>query len=76
MEAKEFKEKVGRPPEQEAMDWEVYLDHAFYDMWAVRPVGDDDYNSSRLFHLPTKEKAEQLQQLLTESNCAVPAQFA
>ncbi len=57
------------------MDWEIFLDHAFYDMWAVRPVGDSDFNSTRLFHMATKEKAEALRDLLTEAKCAIPAQF-
>jgi hypothetical protein len=58
------------------MEWEIFCDHAFYDMWAVRPKGDRDFNSPRLFHMPSKEDAEALKELLKMSKCAIPAQFA
>lgn len=30
------------------MKWEYYLDIGYYDMWAVRPIGDKDFNSQKL----------------------------
>lgn len=52
--------------------WEIFLDKSFYDMWAVRPKGDKDFNSPRLFHFIHKEEAEKLKELLEKSHCAVP----
>lgn len=51
--------------------WEVFQDEAFYHMWAVRPLGDRKFESPRLFHMKTKEKAEQLKELLEEAHMAV-----
>lgn len=42
------------------MKWEYYLDHSYYDMYAVRPEGDHDYQSAKLFHTVTKLEAERL----------------
>jgi hypothetical protein len=53
--------------------WEMFLDSSYYDMWAVRPVGDKDFNSPRLFHFILKEDAEQFKALLEKSFCAVPS---
>lgn len=47
--------------------WEVFCDESFYGMWAVRPVGDHDFLSPRLFHLPDKEAAEKFKRLLDKS---------
>lgn len=57
------------------INWEIYCDRLFYNIWAVRPVGDTDFNSLRLFHMTTRNKAEALQTLLSEAHCAVPAIF-
>jgi hypothetical protein len=51
--------------------WEVFKDDSFYGMWAVRPVGDHDFNSPRLFHLPDKAAAEEFRALLDKSQHAV-----
>ncbi len=39
------------------ISWEYFIDAAYYDMWAVRPVGDRDFNSPRLFHFTSKDEA-------------------
>lgn len=54
------------------VEWEVFQDESFYDMWAVRPVGDTDFNSPRLFHCLSKEHAEILKNTLDKCHCAVP----
>lgn len=52
--------------------WEVFMDFNFFEMWGVRPVGDKDYNSPRLFHFVFREDADALQVLLNKAHCAVP----
>lgn len=51
--------------------WEIYSDPSYYDMWAVREVGDRDFNSPRLFHFITYEEAKQFKALLEKSYHAV-----
>jgi hypothetical protein len=58
--------------EKYGVKWEVFLDDNFFDMWAVRPIGDKNLNSPRLFHYVYKEDAEKLKELLDKSHCAVP----
>ena len=43
-----------------------------YDMWAVRPVGDKDFASPRLFHFVEKEDAEKFKELIEKSYHAIP----
>ncbi len=52
--------------------WEVFPDDSFFNMWAVRPVGDKDFNSPRLFHYASKEDADKLKELLEKAHCAIP----
>lgn len=54
------------------IEWELFRDDFYYDMWAVRPVGDRDFHSPRLFHLSMKADAENLKSLLSQSKCAEP----
>lgn len=42
------------------MKWEYYLDYSYYDMWAIRPEGDKDFNSPNLIHVATMKEAEAL----------------
>lgn len=49
------------------MKWEMYLDMSYYDMWAVRRIGDTDFNSPALFHLGSREDAEKLMKLLEKT---------
>jgi hypothetical protein len=52
--------------------WEIFLDVSNYDMWGVRPVGDKDFNSPRLFDFVDKEDAEKFKKLVEKSYHAVP----
>ena len=52
--------------------WEVFLDVSNYCMWGVRPVGDKDFNSPRLFDFVDKEDAEKFKKLVEKSYHAVP----
>lgn len=52
------------------MKWEYYLDYGYYDMWAVRPEGDEDFNSPRLFHVNTMDEATRLVELLNNAKMA------
>lgn len=54
------------------VSWELFCDDSFFDMWAVRPVGDGDFNSPRLFHFDKKEDAEKFKELVEKAHCAVP----
>lgn len=40
------------------IEWEVFSDGAYYDLWCVRPVGDCSFGSPRSFHFQTKVDAE------------------
>lgn len=51
-------------------DWEMYLDLSYFDMWAVRPVGDKDFNSPRLFHFSRREEADSFLALVQKSTVA------
>lgn len=53
--------------------WEIFFDRAFYDMWAVRPIGDKTFSSPMLFHFGKKEDAEQFKALAEKAHCAVMA---
>lgn len=44
--------------------WEMFNDPSYYDMWAVRPVGDKDFNSPRLFHFTMEDDARKFMSLL------------
>lgn len=37
--------------------WEIFLDSAYYDYWAVRPIKDRSFDSPRLFHFVKYEDA-------------------
>ncbi len=47
--------------------WEMYIDPSYFHMWAVRDSTDRSFNSPRLFHMTTEQKAKQLLDLLKES---------
>jgi hypothetical protein len=53
------------------VQWEMFVDSNFYDCWAVRPIGDKDFNSPRLFHFFEKEDAEKFKELVEKSYHAV-----
>jgi hypothetical protein len=50
------------------MKWEIFCDSSYYDMWAVRPVGDQSFTSQNLFHVTSKEEAERLKEVLEGFN--------
>lgn len=54
-------------------DWEMFSDTSYYDMWAVREVGDRSFESPRLFHFVFKEDAEAFKALLEKSYHAIRA---
>lgn len=45
-----------------------FYDESYFSMWAVRPVGDKDFNSPRLFHVSTREDAIKLVGLLNSAS--------
>lgn len=55
------------------LHWEFFMDKSYYDMWAVRPVGDRDFNSPRLFHFATREEAIAAADALSKARCAEPS---
>lgn len=54
-------------PEQ----WEMYCDESYYGLWAVRPIGDRDFNSTNLFHLHSEAQAFMLKQKLESLESSV-----
>ena len=51
--------------------WECFQDESYYLMWAVREVGDYDFQSPRLFHFVEKADAELFLSLLNRSYHAI-----
>lgn len=56
---------------QSRVKWEVFCDEDYYSFWGVRPVGDRDFNSPRLFHFTLKIEADEFKTLLDKSFHAV-----
>lgn len=52
------------PIPERKIKWEMYCDESYFYMWAVRPKGDKDFNSPRLFHLDNKYEAKRLMDFL------------
>ncbi len=46
------------------IEWETYCDEGYFHLYAVRPVGDMDFGSQKLFHVQTYEEAQTLCHLL------------
>jgi hypothetical protein len=44
--------------------WEYFQDPSYYDMYAVRPIGDKEFNSKLLFHVTNESEASRLAELL------------
>lgn len=59
--------------EPQKVDWEFFTDGAYWDMCAVRPIGDKSFNSPNLFHVSNLKEGERLASLLN-SHCAYSAQ--
>lgn len=54
------------------IEWEMYCDVSYYDMWAVRPKDDRDYNSPRLFHFALEADAEKFKELIQKAYISIP----
>ena len=50
--------------------WELFQDINYYDMWAVRPVGDRDFNSPQCFHFNKYDDAVAFKALIENATCA------
>jgi hypothetical protein len=53
------------------LTWEMFQDKAYYGNWAVRPVGDMDFYSPRLFHFTNEEDAKEFKRLIELSHHSV-----
>ena len=49
--------------------WEIFLDKSYFDMFAVRPIGDKDFYSPRLFHFDSEEDANKCKEILDKCHC-------
>ena len=45
----------------------MFFDDCYFDLWAVRPVGDRDFNSPQLFHFEKKEDAKEFLKIVEKS---------
>lgn len=54
------------------MKWEYFVDESYYGMYAVRPVGDKNFNSPRLFHFADEEDAIKCVELMEKAHMALP----
>ena len=52
--------------------WETFTDESYHNMIAVRPIGDTDFNSPRLFHFIFPENAEKFKLLAEMAFIANP----
>lgn len=57
-------EDLNKDPDgwDDCIEWEFFCDRSYYDLWAVRPVGEKRFGYC--FHLHAKEEAEGLRNLL------------
>ncbi len=39
------------------LTWEFFEDLCYFGLWAVRPMGDRDFNSHLLFHVVSEQEA-------------------
>ncbi len=51
--------------------WEMFEDASYFHLWAVRPVGDHDFNSPRLFHFFEQKDALSFYELFKKSYHAI-----
>lgn len=49
--------------------WEVFFDRIYFDMFAVRPIGDKDFHSPRLFYFDSEEDANKCKEILDKCHC-------
>lgn len=53
------------------VDWILFDDDSFFNMFCVCPKNDKNFNSPRRFHFIFKEDAEQFKLLIEKAHCAV-----
>ena len=53
------------------IEWILFADESFYDMFCVCPKGDKDFNSPRRFHFNLRSDAEKFKELIEKAHCAV-----
>jgi hypothetical protein len=58
---------MAKPPPK----WETFCDRAYYDMWAVRMVGDRTFGQG--IHVLTQAEADALRDLLTTAQAEAEA---
>lgn len=46
------------------IEYELFQDSSYYDMWCVRSIHDTRFNSPKSFHFISKEMAENFKQLI------------
>ena len=56
------------------VEWELFLDYSYYDMFCVKPKEDKLFNSPRRFYFNKKEDAERFKQLIESCHCAIPSE--
>lgn len=49
--------------------WEVFFDKIYFDMFAVRSIGDKNFHSPRLFYFDSKEDAMKCKEILDKCYC-------
>jgi hypothetical protein len=54
------------------VEWELFCDEVFFDMWAVRPKGDNALNSPRLFHFALEQDAISFKELIEKAHISIP----
>lgn len=57
---------------QSNVEWVLFDDTDFFNMFCVCPKDDKDFNSPRRFHFVFKEDAENFKLLIEKAHCAVP----
>ena len=56
------------------MDYEIFCDRSYYDMWCVRPKGSTLFNDPRNRHFSTEEEATAYKEL-AEKQVDLPEEF-
>lgn len=55
------------------VEWILFDDDYFFNMFCVCPKNDTDFNSPRRFHFVLKNDAENFKLLIEKAHCAVPS---
>lgn len=54
-------------PKERDMNYEMFLDECYYEMWCVRNKNDKRFNSITSFHFDKKEDAETFLELIKKA---------